>query len=126
MRTRLLAPVGRSAGADVASRICRPVRDAALLRTVCTDASAIMRMCSYLGCGKPVNHGQPGTPRTLQAPMGKRWHPQVINAPLTDDHVVVEAPVRDYGFSPAQHRSKLHLTGSERGEVSRGIAAVGR
>ncbi len=31
-----------------------------------------------------------------------RWHPQVINAPPTDDHVIVEARVRDYGFSPAQ------------------------
>ncbi|MGX4688239.1 hypothetical protein [Streptomyces sp. JNUCC 63] len=26
----------------------------------------------------------------------------MINAPPTNDHVVVEAQVRDYGFSPAQ------------------------
>lgn len=39
---------------------------------------------------------------TRRPPVGKRWHPQVINAPPTDDHVVAEVQVRDYGFSPAQ------------------------
>ncbi|PBC81236.1 MULTISPECIES: helix-turn-helix domain-containing protein [unclassified Streptomyces] len=39
---------------------------------------------------------------TRRPPVVKRWHPQVINAPPTDDHVFVEAQVRDYGFSPAQ------------------------
>lgn len=34
--------------------------------------------------------------------MQPKWHPQVSNAPPTDDHVIVEAQVRDYGFSPAQ------------------------
>jgi DNA-binding CsgD family transcriptional regulator len=90
----------------------------------------------------------------------------VINAPPPDDQVVVEAQVRDHGFSPAQQdeiwrrwregqsfslmgralgapmhhvrrflyqsggvrltpqqRSELHLTSSEREEISRGIAA---
>ncbi|MFC4606257.1 IS30 family transposase [Streptomyces maoxianensis] len=90
----------------------------------------------------------------------------MINAPPTDDHVLVEAQVRDYGFSPAQQdeiwrrwregqsfslmgralgapmhhvrrflyqsggvrqdpqqRSTRHLTGGEREEISRGIAA---
>lgn len=92
----------------------------------------------------------------------------MINAPSPGDHVVVEAQVRDYGFSPAQQdeiwrrrregqsfslmgrrlvrpctmsarilyqsggvrltpqqRSELHLTSSEREEISRGIAAGG-
>ncbi|MEU6926283.1 helix-turn-helix domain-containing protein [Streptomyces sp. NPDC046631] len=96
----------------------------------------------------------------------KPWHPQVINAPPADDHVIVEAQVRDFGFSAAQQnevwkrwcegqsfsligralgppmhhvrqflyqsggirltpqrRSERHLTGSEREEISRGIAA---
>jgi IS30 family transposase len=88
----------------------------------------------------------------------------VINAPPTDDHVIVEVQVRDYGFSSAQQDevwrrwregqsfsligralgapmhhvrqflsggirltpqqcSERHLTGSEREEISRGIAA---
>lgn len=96
----------------------------------------------------------------------KGRHPQVIDAPLTDDHVIVEAQVRDYGFSTAQQdevwrrwregqsfsligralgapmhhvrqflyqsrgirltpqqRSERHLTGIDREEISRGIAA---
>lgn len=94
------------------------------------------------------------------------WHPQVINAPPTDDHAIVEAQVRDHEFPPAQQdeiwrrwregqsfsligrapgapmqharrflyqsggvrlapqtRSERHLSGSEREEISRGIAA---
>jgi hypothetical protein len=89
----------------------------------------------------------------------------VINAPLADDHVIVEAQVRDHGFTPAQRdevwrrrrgqsfsligrvlgapmqnacrfphrsggvrliprqRSERHLSGSEREDTARGIAA---
>ncbi|WP_411146884.1 hypothetical protein [Streptomyces sp. x-80] len=93
----------------------------------------------------------------------------MINAPPTDDHVIVEVQVRDYGFSPAQQdeiwrrwregqsfsligralgapmqsarrflqqsggvrltpqqRSERHLSGSEREEISRGVAAGDR
>ncbi|MGC9382069.1 helix-turn-helix domain-containing protein [Streptomyces sp. MH13] len=115
---------------------------------------------------RPSAGGARGAATVRVVAVGKRWHLQVFNAPPTDDHVIVEAQVRDYGFSPAQQdevrrrwhegqsfsligralgapmqsarrflhqsggvritpqqRSERHLSGSEREEISRGIAA---
>jgi hypothetical protein len=48
----------------------------------------------------------------------------VINAPPTDDHVVVEVQVRDYGFSPAQQDEIWRRWREGEGSVARLVEAV--
>ncbi|MEU5282347.1 hypothetical protein AB0G87_38915 [Streptomyces asoensis] len=57
---------------------------------------------ALMGFEPPRTPGSAKVHWMLGLPVVKRWHPQVINAPPTGDHVIVEAQVRDYGLSPAQ------------------------